>query len=205
MPEIELVKSLSDIEKDRQVSSLAESIAMLATEANGLDVVTDETVPQATDIRLKLQSAAKEIETRRKFFVEPHNQFVKTINAWFKKPAEIADTALKGLNRALVAYSDKKEADQREAERKILADQRTKPETKSEKLADVEQAPKTMTSSAGQIKFRIDKKLEIFSPYDVPREYCVPSPQLIELALNAGHEVRGARFIEVKTPVGRAN
>jgi hypothetical protein len=205
MTETALVKSLSDIERDTEAVSLTQQANDLAIEVSRLEITDERSNLNANDLRLKAKALEKELDTRRKFFVDPHNQFVKTINGWFKNPLEVLAQSISSLNGQMIAYVDKKEAEAAEAERKILADKRTLPETKSEKLTQVEQAPKVVSSSAGQTSFRIDKRVEIFSPYDVPREYCVPSLQLVELALKNGRDVPGARIVEVKIPVGRSN
>lgn len=205
MTETVLVKSLSDIERDTEAVSLTQQANDLAIEVSRLEITDERSNLNANDLRLKAKALEKELDTRRKFFVDPHNQFVKTINGWFKNPLEVLAQSISSLNGQMIGYVEKKEAEAAAAERKILADKRTLPETKSEKLTQVEQAPKVVSSSAGQTSFRVDKRVEIFDESLIPREYCAPSISLVADALKAGIAVPGARIVEVKIPVGRSN
>ena len=206
MPETELVKSLADIERDTEAISLTDRVNALANEVVKIEITDSASNLRANDLRIKLKAIEAQLDERRKFFVDPHNQFVKTINAWFKNPLEAAKTAIGEVNRSMAAYDDKVRAAAEEARLKILADKRTLPETKSEKLATVERPPEVIESSMGKTTFRIDKKLEIFDQNLIPRAYLAPMEREILAALKEGVEIPGARIIEVKTPVsGRGN
>lgn len=204
MTETALVKSLSDIERDTEAVSLTERALHIANEAAILKITDARSNVHAGDLRLKAKALEDALDVRRKFFVDPHNQFVKTINGYFKKPISQLSDAIDTINKLMVIYDDKVRADAAEEERRILADKRTLPETKSEKLAEIPQAPKVVTSSAGQTSFRIDKRLQIVDATIIPMEYMIPCESLILAALKAGKYVPGAILIEVKTPVGRS-
>ena len=206
MTDTALVKSLADIEHDTEAKSLTNRVNQKALDAAALEITDQRTLMQANDIRIELKELEKQLDTRRKFFVDPHNQFVKTINAWFKSPLDAVSTAINTVNRGMSAYDDKVRAAAEAARLKILADQRTLPETKSEKLATIEKPPEVIESAMGKTTFRIDKKLEIYDASLLPREYLVPDERLILAALKEGRSTPGARIIEVKTPVsGRGN
>ena len=204
MVETALVKSLSDIETDRETLTIAEQVVNLHEKSNVLAVYDETTSKAAAEIRLEGQRLLKMLETRRKFFVDPHNAFVKTINAFYKEPSDMVAGVIQSLGQKLVQYSDKVDAEKRALEAKIFADKRTLPETKSAKIAAVPEAPKVVRSETGSTGFRIDKRLEIYAPSDLPREYLIPDEKFILAALKAGKTIPGARLIDVKVPVGRS-
>lgn len=205
MTETALVKSLSDIESDREVKSLTDQAMAMSVEASSLAVFDEPSSKRASEVRLEASRILKMLEVRRKFFVDPHNQFVKMINAWFKNPSDTLSGTIDVLGRRMVQYSDDVEAAARVAEAKILADKRTSAETKSTKIAAVPQAPTVVRSETGSTGFRIDKRLEIVDELLIPRQYLVVEERFVLAALKAGKEVPGARLIDVKVPVGRSS
>ena len=206
MPETELVKSLADIEHDTEAAKLDKD-ALKIVEMGAKFAITDsKSLNEANDIRFRAKAILAALDTRRKFFVDPHNQFVKTINGWFKPRIDTLENIVKTINAEMGRYDDAVNAAAEAARLKILSDKRTLPETKSEKLATVERPPEVIESSMGKTTFRIDKKLEIFVQNLIPRAYLAPMEREILAALKEGVEIPGARIIEVKTPVsGRGN
>ena len=204
MTETALVKSLADIESDREVKTLAHQAQDLKAQADGLAIYDEKSLKAAGDLRLEANRILKDLETRRKFFVDPHNQFVKTINAWFKNPGDMLAGAVSLLGSRMVKYDDEVAAKAKAAEDKILADKRTTPETKSTKIAQIEQPKPVVRSDSGSTSFRIDKRLKIVDAAQLPREYLVPDERFILAALKAGKTVPGATLEEVKVPVGRS-
>ena len=201
MPETELVKSLADIEHDTEAAKLDKD-ALKIVEMGAKFAITDsKSLNEANDIRFRAKAILAALDTRRKFFVDPHNQFVKTINGWFKPRLDTLENIVKTINAEMGRYDDAVNAAAEAARLKILSDKRTLPETKSEKLATVERPPEVIESSMGKTTFRIDKKLEIFDQNLIPRAYLAPMEREILAALKEGVEIPGARIIEVKTPV----
>ncbi len=199
-----VVKSLADIERDKDTSTLAEQAVDIGNRAAALIVKDEATLAEAGDIRLEGQRILKQLETRRKFFVDPHNAFVKAINAFYKLPGDTITNAVAMLGSRMVAYSNEVDRKAREAEAKILADKRTTAETKSAKIAAVPEAPKVVRSETGSVSFRIDKRLKIVDALLLPREYLLPDEKFILAALKAGKSVPGAILEDVKVPVGRS-
>ena len=205
MTETALVKSLADIESDREVKTLAQQATDLKARADSLAIHDEPSLKAASDLRLEANRILKDLETRRKFFVDPHNQFVKTINAWFKNPGDLLSGAVSLLGSRMVKYDDEQTAKAKAAADKILADKRTTPETKSVKIAQIDTPPPVVRSEQGSTSFRIDKKLKIVDAAQLPREYLVPDERFILAALKAGKVVPGAILEEVKVPVGRSS
>lgn len=204
MTEIALVKSLADIERDKEVKTLSAQAIDIGARASVLAIVDDDSNSSASEMRLELQRILKALDARRKFFTDPHNQFVKLINNFFATPVETATAGWRSLGGKMVKYSDDKDAAAKVEEARILADKRTKPETKSEKLAEVPVAPKVVRTETGSVSFRIDKQLRISDENLIPREYLYVNEPLLKAALKSGKVVPGAHLEDVKVPVGRS-
>lgn len=71
----------------------------VVTRAENFQIISEATAGTANNVLHWIAQKKKELEERRKFFVQPFNDHVKTINAEFKKvtePLEKADGIIRG-------------------------------------------------------------------------------------------------------------
>lgn len=202
------IKSVEQLEKDKEVKSMVVGARSMVQVIAEHPVNSMETNEEAGKMLIEAQKIMKNIEVRRKFFVDPYKAVAKAIDNFFNGAYDPLDNAVRGLRARMGTYAMEVERKQKEAEAKILAKEaagRIKPETAVRQMANVETAPRITRSEVGSVSYRTDRKLRIIDPNLIPREYLVVNERLVETTLKAGKAVPGAELYEVKVPVGRGN
>lgn len=199
-----IVRSIAEIQSDSETKTILDAATDLKSRADKLVIKDDADNRAAGEILIDARTLDREVERRRKFFVDPYNKYAKMINDHFRPAGTALAGAISHLSAAMVEYDAEKNAAAEAAKKKILADGRTTAETKSEKLAAVPTPEKTVRTESGAVSFRIDNVLEIYDREQIPREYLTPLTANITDALKAGKEVPGCRLVERKVPVSRS-
>ena len=202
------IKSVEQLEKDKEVKSMVVGARSMVQVIAEHPVNSIETNEEAGKMLIEAQKIMKNIEVRRKFFVDPYKAVAKAIDNFFNGAYDPLDNAVKGLRARMGTYATEVERKQKEAEAKILAKEaagKIKPETAVRQMANVETAPRIVRSEVGSVSYRTDRKLRIIDANLIPREYLVVNERLVETTLKAGKAVPGAELYEVKVPVGRGN
>lgn len=139
-PEPELVDSA-----DRFLASARASYAVIKT--------ADEFEAAALDLQ-SIKGAQKALEAKRTSAVNPLNGVVKTINEWFKKPAEALKAAEDVIKGGMIGFQNEQERIRREQEAKAaeqLRKEREKLEVQAAKAVakgNVERAEALQASAA---------------------------------------------------------
>lgn len=114
-------------ESDSDTTALREAAASMAERARALQIVDDATLTDANALGSDVASTLRSVEKRRKFFVEPLNNHVKTINELFRKMCEPLKSADEQLRRKILAF--------RAAEQERIDDARREAEAKAREEA----------------------------------------------------------------------
>ena len=202
------IKSVEQLEKDKEVKSMVVGARSMVQVIAEHPVNSPETNEEAGKMLIEAQKIMKNIEGRRKFFVDPYKAVAKAIDNFFNGAYDPLDNAVRGLRTRMGTYAMEVERKAKEAEAKILAKEaagRIKPETAVKQMAAVETAPRITRSEAGSVSYRTDRKLRIVDVNLIPREFLTVNERLIEVTLKSGKAVPGAELYEVKVPVGRGN
>ena len=209
-------------EDDPQVLEVVTKSSDLVTQANLL-VITD----QMTDSQAKAALAVVTIQKRqfeklRKSFVQPLNDHVKTINAFFKEqaaPLNEAEGIIKGkvsqYFREQQAIADKERVRQLKlaAKRQETADKKAQktgqpvapPVAPPVAVPTVAPPVKTTKTDAGSVTMRMDRKWEIVDESQIPRELMMPDEKKIKTMVDAKIPVPGVRVYEKPVPVVRGS
>ncbi len=78
------MQNITTINNDNELLSVKQTINMLQEKANGLAVNCKEAEMIGTDIRNNIKKISKEVENKRKYYVEAPNDFIKQVNSIFK-------------------------------------------------------------------------------------------------------------------------
>jgi len=202
--------ALAPYQEDEEVRETQSLAVTIADRARALEIVDEATNAQAIAILADCRKTVKTIDQLRRKFVDPLNQHVKTINAFFAEnaaPAKEADSILSGKTSA---YRMKvQEAARKEQERLRLLQERRQEKAAAraeEKGLDappvipivptVAPPPKSVKTGAGTVTYRKTSHMEVADPEAVPREWCIPDERKIRAALINGivSEIPGVKF-----------
>ena len=130
----------------------------------------------------EIKKMQKEIEKRRKSFVDPLNKVVKDINAEFKNPLDRLKDAESLIKEAMVKYQAQVEARAAKKAEKIEAAVDAGDMDMGDamgKLSNIKQAPTTVAGAGGTTSFKVVKKIRITDPSSLPPTYFL-RPRVLE-------------------------
>lgn len=176
MAKEEEVKGLEVIELE--LKPLATEMATLKELAESFVIANDDDYAKASELGAQANDKKKAIDTMRKFFTDPLNQQVKSINAVFNPQIDEADVVSKLFkNKMSVYFTEKEEA--RIKEEKRLEDIREKANAKRAEqgkeaittpVREVAEVKKTVTTDKVQSQVRKTWSHEILSMNDLPED-----------------------------------
>jgi hypothetical protein len=168
---------------------------LIVREARGMVVRDKDSLTAAVDFLGKIAIAKKEVDSRRRFFVDPLNQQVKNINDLFRNysnPLGEADRIVR--NKVLVYQAE-------EAKRVAEEQQKAFEETSKHATEEfvpiniVEEPGKMVRAGAGSATTRQVWTFKIVDPSLVPDEYKMIDEKKIAAVVKAG--VRSIPGVEI--------
>jgi hypothetical protein len=211
------------VQQDEHVTSLRAEAANIVKLAATLTIATQTDAEQATSMLGRIATFKRAAEDRRKFFVGPLNDHVKTINGLFKEivaPFEEADGTLRSKLAAWRwAEQERLERERREAEKRARAeearvqeilkhaDQHTREEAldafrradeAAEAASAVPVAPgPTVRAATASVTARKVWDFEVVDLAQVPHEFLHLNEAAVRAAIKAGvRQIRGLRIYE---------
>lgn len=154
---------------------------------------SDADLNVATEKLSEIKKMSREIDKRRKSFVDPLNGVVKDINAQFKNPLDRLKDAEALIKEAMVKYQAKVEARaQKKAEQIESAVDAGDMEMGDAmgKLSNIKQAPQNVRGEGGTASFRIVKKIKISDPSLLPPTYFLRDRVLEALRMEVEDDVK---------------
>jgi hypothetical protein len=106
IPETKIVVKAQEISFD--ITEMVKSAQLAKAFADNLEILNDKDMIMAIDALAEIKGEAKEGEEVRKKVIDQPNKYVKTINSYFKTPAEIFEEAVKKINLKLQFFRDAK-------------------------------------------------------------------------------------------------
>jgi hypothetical protein len=181
-------------------------------EQNGLAVIQKEFNPRLTQALvykaktvedynsggylLKLFSeATKRAKGEKSKTLEPAELTVKRIKEQWKPFEDGLKAAVEHIKLEMSRFLIEQQQKAEKERNRVLADQRTKPETKEAKLAAVFTPPTDNTRSV--------LRLEITDEMLIPREFLVVDEVKLKAALREGRKIAGAQLVNDKIIVAR--
>lgn len=218
MAKEEVKKELSAFEAELQ--PLQKEVLTFQERAEALVIETDEDYEKAGEMAVVVNEKSKAIEKMRKFFVDPLNAQVKSINGVFNPQIDEADAIVKTIKGKMSVFFDKKE-EARLKEEKRLQDIRDKANAKraeagkeaiAEPVKEVAPVARTVTTGMAQTTVRKTWEHEILSmselPADVQKAIFAEAykkgivGQVVQKFVDAGiREMTGVRIYEKSTVV----
>ena len=186
----------------REVEKVSATSLVLAAEAEAVTIVTDRTLPEASELLARCNAHLKDAEALRKRLTKPLLDHKKFIDELFKESlAPVAEMEAK-LRKAIADYHTERERERREREaeaREALRARAKEREADNARLAatigvdpDVLAEPhpdtwevivpenvRQVDTVAGSVTARPITRFEVTDPDLVPRPYCIPDEKAI--------------------------
>lgn len=202
--------TLAEIEKSRELKNSENKIQDLTDRANITIVNNQEDYNCAGNLCKEVKTLYKDIETSRKFFVNPYNLFVKKINSLFKDKTDFLDNAEKVIKNKMSAWYLEQERAAEKEQQRIARENEKKMEkfnAKVEKNPDkvytppvlneaevvIEKTSKTDTATSTLKKI---PKWRLVNIYQVPREYLIINTKKMDAVVKAGVQVPGIEIYQ---------
>jgi len=206
---IEIIKQDPDFKKSvSTISKIEKSVA-------AIDIKDEASQMAAGDIRVNLRNAWKELDAKRKSFVDPLNKLKTKLQAEFKPKLDLIEDIVRKLDGKLLSYQQ--ELDRKaEAERiRIEKANAKKLEKHNEKiesgkaapppvLKDVPEEPKNnIKTNSGTVNFREVTTWEIEDEDKIPDKYWKLDEVAIGKVVRAGGDIPGIKVIKTKGVASR--
>jgi hypothetical protein len=178
---------------NKEVIIASREAEKLSEEVYAIKIRSAADLKTATEKLAQIKKMHKEIEARRKSFVNPLNGVIKEINAQFKNPLDRLTDASSLITKAMIKYQSQIDARAAKKAEKIEASVDSGEMDVVEamgKLSGVTQAPQTVRSEAGTASFRTVKKFNIVDPFKLPPSYFTRPRVLEALRLEVESDVK---------------
>lgn len=159
---------------------------------------------QATEMLSKANQTLDALTDSKELLTKPLNQALKEVRERYKPAETILTEVISRIRNSMSSYQTKELQKKREKEIELagkIASGDLSLEQASTKLSNIKNAPKTVETGAGSVRFRTDKILRITSIDKLPRMYLIPDERALLSALKLGNIIPGAEIEEVQTPI----
>lgn len=130
------MQELANTELQEIQTNVAPRVNDLIKSAQDCQVVCLETAKAATDIKDRIKKAGKFLEEKRTAITKPTNDFLKTINNFFKGFSEPLGNAERAINQKLINFQKEEARIEAEKKRKEQEELAEKARLEAEKLME---------------------------------------------------------------------
>ena len=163
-------------------------------------VVNQETLEEATSTLSRLNSQLDQITKEKELLTKPLNQAIKEVRDRYKPVEEQFNSAISYLKNNITSYATVQLQLAKEQEAKILADKRTNPDTKIQKLSTIDNsATDKVATEAGSITFVTKKCWRVTNIDEIPRAFLIPNEDLVKQAMKENSPIAGIEYYEEQT------
>lgn len=174
----------------QQTQELMTKAELIVSEAKEMVVLDKDSLATAVDFLGRVVIAKKEVDSRRRFFTDPLNQQVKSINDLFRSYGDPLVEADRIIRNKILAYQTE------EAKRVAEEQQRVFEEVEERGFVPIPiESEKTIRASAGLATTRQVWTFRIVDPSKVPDEYKVIDERKIAAVVRAG--IRNIPGVEI--------
>ena len=166
-----------------QTQELMTQAQFIVKKARQMIVQDKDSLTAAVDFLGNIALAKKEMDSRRRFFTDPLNQQVKSINDLFRDYSEPLVEADKTVRSTVLAYQAEEAKKAAEEQQRAYEEART---TESFVPIMGEEPEKTVRASAGSASTRQVWTFKIVDPSLVPDEYKLIDEKKIAAVVKAG-------------------
>lgn len=199
---------IKKVEQNQDFISLTEAAERSLKLAGAMKVLKEADLAPATNLLAEVKDYGKRVGTLRRFFVDPYNAYVKSINGRFKPLEEKVDEAELMLKKKLVAFNERqtvKLADKKEEVMAKIDSGEIGVEAGVKALEGIDGPQRTVRAEGGTVSFRTIRRAVVEDESLLPREYLVPDMQKITKVALAGVKIPGVKVTEEKSPSVRSN
>ena len=209
------VLSIQEIEKDKEIAEVSGQVSTIVERAQNFQVDSNESLVKGTEVCSWIRKKISALEKRRKFFVDPLNAHIKSINQFFK------ENWINNLERADQVVANKMIVWRRSEQERIWAEEKKAMDAAAEKQrklrekAEAEAAKKGIPTEAvvvpevevkevqqqekqvGAGMFKKFWDFELMDINQVPRSYLTLDERKVRQAVKDGlREIPGIRIFE---------
>jgi len=178
---------MEDIRNDQQVQIVEKNVPALITKAKSMEVKTELESKHANNLLLECKKYFKIAEDRRKFFVKPLQDHVKTINDLFKvitSPLKEVEAILKDKLLGWVRIEQARKA-QEEKEKREITSSFLETDTSNVPVTVNEKPKVTIDSGLGKSFTKKVWKWKVADESKIPKEYWILDEKKINGLLRA--------------------
>lgn len=173
---------------------------------NSFNIVSSETMQEGVQYLSQLNQFLDKLTEEKEKLTKPINEALKEIRSRYKPTELLLEGAISHLRSDMSAYQTTQLRIKEEEEKKIAArigegKGKLKIETAVEQINNLATPASKVSSDAGEVKFRTDKKLKITDGDLIPREYLIIDEKALFSALKLGKTIPGAEIELIQTPV----
>lgn len=189
------------------VPAIQKQISPLMDRATNLVVKDEKTMLEAAEILSTINKSLDRITEEKEKVTKPLNQALKVERGRWKPMEDLHETAIAHVRKQMSIYQTKAtEVADKEAA-KIAArvgegPGKLKPETAVRKMSEIDAPSKSVSTAAGNVRFKKVQNFEITSVADLPDDYktVTPNTAAIRKAMFAGIQVAGVRYFTEQVP-----
>jgi len=178
-----------EVIKQKTISLDTRAIAIMQ-QAKDMLIQDDVSQGEAVQFLTQIAMAKKDVDAQRRFFTDPMNNHVKTINGLFKGYSGPLDESDQVVRRKLTEYHIEQKRIAREAQEAAIAEAEAESADADgmiiESVIQVEQPEKTVRVASGSATMRDVWTYEIVDPAQVPEEYKIIDEKRIAAVVKAG-------------------
>ena len=188
----------------QQTQELMDKAGVIVREAKEIVVQNKDSLTAAVDFLGRIAITKKEVDSRRRFFVDPLNQQVKNINDLFRGYSDPLGEADRIVRNKVLVYQAEEARRVAEEQRKALEETKAQAEEASKHpteefvpipISIVEEPEKTVRADAGSATTRQVWTFKIVDPSQVLDEYKVVDEKKIAAVVKAG--IRNIPGVEI--------
>lgn len=186
--------------------TIKKEISPIAEKAQSLVIDSEKGMKEATEMLSVLNKFNDKITEEKEKITKPLNEALKAERARWKPIELIYDAAIGLIRQKMSSYQTQKIKEAREEEQRIASRVKEgkgnlKAETAIKKIDEIERPEDRVTTDAGMVKFRTDKKLKVLDESKIPKKYFELNEKMLLEDLKAGKIVSGAEIEEIQVPI----
>lgn len=207
-----IITDLEIVKADDGFKKSLKSVNNISGMVKIISIKTQTDYDRGGEIRVKLKTVYKEIEGKRKTFVDPLNLVVKNLNAEFMPKLATITGIVRDLDGKMIAYQDEVEKAAIIERKKVEKANAKKMDKFENQLADGKSpevpvfkttkiVPETKTKSKGGGSSYVTKVVDfkIIDKSKIPMDYYLLDEKRIRKVITAGGVIPGVERTESKT------
>jgi hypothetical protein len=195
---------MTDNNQQLALAQQGQQVSALLSQFEAVQIQTADEHAWACQQLLSVKAQSKELEKQMRTATKPMNDALTTVRGWFKQVTGPLDAIEACLKRKIGAYELGKQKEQQQA-----VQQASVAFSQGQGAQGLELLNKSTAATVEKqqgVSVRRVVKYRIVDPNLVPREYCVPSPQLIQARVGVDGlttQIPGVEVFEDSVVAGR--